>query len=254
MVPAVQAVLGVTKDKAERIVDAFDEFVSTPLESNLKKLSGRDLAKRNPMIYLARGVNTVEEWVERVLDDKETSAIEAHLGTWQEEVARIVSDGTKPPTGADLQLERDGVTELYAIQTSFNTKNAGGRKAEVDALRKGAAALKAHKIPVSMNIGVLSGRKKTAALGSDPNITVVASDELWERVSGIPDFRARLMKASMILSPLVRKRAADEVQRIKDEALSLFDDSEGGLNLDALADPPKKTGPKKSVAQTDPGL
>jgi Type II restriction endonuclease EcoO109I len=116
MVPGVQAVLGVTKEKAERIVDRFDELVSTPLEKNLRKLSGRDLAKRNPMIYLARGVNTVEEWVDRVLDDKETSAIEAHLGTWQEDVARIVSDGKKPPSGADLMLERDGVIELYAIK------------------------------------------------------------------------------------------------------------------------------------------
>lgn len=59
MVPAVQAVLGVTKEKAERIVERFDELVSTPLENNLKKLSGRDLAKRNPMIYLSRGVHTV---------------------------------------------------------------------------------------------------------------------------------------------------------------------------------------------------
>jgi hypothetical protein len=248
MVPGIQAVLGVTKEKAEKIVDRFDELVSTPLENNLKKLSGRDLAKRNPMIYLARGVDTVEEWVDRVLDDKETSAIEAHLGTWQEDVARIVSDGIKPGAGADLILERDGVTELYAVQTSFNTKNSSSKKAEINALRGAAAALKAQKMSVSMNIGVLNGRKKTAALGSDPNITVVASDEFWERVSGVPDFRARLIKASMILSPLVRKRAADEVARIKAEALALFDDGAGGLNVDAVTNPPKKTSLKKALA------
>jgi hypothetical protein len=251
MVPEVQEALGVTREKAEEIVDRFDELVSTPLENNLKKLSGRDLAKRNPMIYLARGVRAVEEWVDRVLDDKETSAIEAHLGMWQEDVARIVSGGTKPGAGADLMLERDGIIELYAIQTSFNTKNSSSKKAEVDALRGAAAALRSQRMLVSLNIGVLNGRKKTAALGSDPNITVVASDEFWERVSGIPDFRARLIKASMILAPLVRRRAADQVARIKQEALALFDDGGGGLNVEAVTDPPRQTRLKKSLAKTE---
>jgi hypothetical protein len=239
LVPAVQAVLGVTRDKAERIVEAFDQFVSRPREANLKKLSGRDLAKRNPMIYIARGTTTVTEWVDRVLEDKETSAIEGYLGTWQEEVARIVSDGTKPPGGADLQLERDGVIELYAIQAATNTKNSASRRGEIDAMRKGAAALKTHRLPVRLNIAVLGGRKKTGPLRSDPTITVVASDDFWERVSGIADFRTRLLKASMILSALVRKRASDEVARIRHEAITLFGDGDGGLSLDALADPPK---------------
>lgn len=43
------------------------------------------------MIYSARGADSVEEWADRVLADKETSAIEGHIGTWLEEVARIVS-------------------------------------------------------------------------------------------------------------------------------------------------------------------
>ena len=92
----LQEVLRVDAVHAERIVKAFDDFVAQPLESNLTKLTGRDLAKRNPMIYTARGTTTVDDWVGRVLADKETSAIEAHLGTWLEEVARIVSGGFKP--------------------------------------------------------------------------------------------------------------------------------------------------------------
>jgi hypothetical protein len=87
------------------------------------------------MIYTARGTRTVEDWAERVLADKETSAIEAHLGTFLEEVARIVSGGIKPGSGVDLQLEdQEGVVHLYAIQVSSNTKNSGGRKADVEAL------------------------------------------------------------------------------------------------------------------------
>jgi len=105
-VPGVQAVLGVTRQQAEQIVRAFDEFVARPLEANLANLNGRDIAKRNPMFYTARGANSVDEWVDRVLEDKETSAIEGHIGTFLEEVARIVSGGTKPAGGADLQIDR----------------------------------------------------------------------------------------------------------------------------------------------------
>jgi len=52
----VQAVLGVPHNAAEEIVEAFDEYLAKPLQANLAKKTGRDLGKRNPMIYTARGL------------------------------------------------------------------------------------------------------------------------------------------------------------------------------------------------------
>jgi hypothetical protein len=239
MVSAVQAVLGVIHHQAQQIVTAFDEFVSAPLEANLKKLHGRDLALRNPMTYTTRGTTTVDEWVERVVADKETSAIENHLGMFLEEVARIVSGGIKPGSGVDLQVEQEGVVQLYAIQSSPSTKNAGGRSTDVEALKRAARPLRATKRTVEMNIAVLSGRAKTGVVRAEPEIAVLGSDDFWERLTSISDFRARLLKASVILSSLVRARAADEVARIRGEAMSLYGNSDGGLNLDALANPPR---------------
>lgn len=192
------------------------------------------------MIYTVRGLSTVDEWVDHVLADKETSAIEAHLGTWQEEVARIVSGGTKPGSGVDLQIDRDDdVVELYAIQAAPNTKNSSSRQGDVDALKRGARALRSHRRTVEMNIAVLNGRAATGELRKEPGITVVGSDDFWARITSIADFRARLLKASMILASLVRQRAQDEVARIRAEALALYGDRDGGLNLDALANPPR---------------
>jgi Type II restriction endonuclease EcoO109I len=178
---------------AEEIVVAFERFVAEPLAKTLAGMDARKLAKRNPMIYTVRGATTVAEWVTRSIEDWETSAIEGHLGTWQEEVARIVSRGVKPGSGVDLQLERGGVVELYAIQSAPNTKASGGRRSDVEALKKAAGALRASRRPVEMSIAVLSGRLTTTPLRGDPNILVLASDEFWERVSGIADFRARLI-------------------------------------------------------------
>jgi hypothetical protein len=258
IVPAVRAALGVSHKLSDRIVQAFDDFVARPLEANLKNLHGRDLAKRNPIIYTVRGALTVEEWADQVLADKETSAIEAHIGTWLEEVARIVSGGIKPGSGVDLQIQGpDGVVQLYAIQSAPNTKNAGGRKSDIDALRRGARPLLGHRQRVELNVAVLSGRATTAPMRNNPDITVLSSDDFWERVSGIADFRARLLRTSTILAWLIKRRSQDEMGRIKAEAVALFGDAEGLLDLEKIAGAPrtareeKKALLRRELAETD---
>ncbi len=238
----VQVVLGVPLATATEIVQAFDDVIARPLQANLSKKKGRDLAKRNPMIYTARGTTTVDEWVDRALEDWETSAIEGHIGTWMEEGARIVGGGGKPGRGVDLQIERPGsppITELYAIEVAPNTKSAGGSRSDVESLRRAAGALRAGRRIVEQYVAVLHGRAKSAPLAADPGITKLASDAFWEKVSGIPDFRERLLKASTILASLLTGRASTEVTRIRAEATAIFGDANGNLRLDVLANPPR---------------
>src|SRR6266567_5543352 len=142
LVSEVQSVLLVTRRQASEIVEAFDVFVAQPMERNLAAFRGRDMPKRNPMIYIVRGVRTVGDWVDRVVAERETSAIEGHLGTFLEEVARIVSGGVKPGSGIDLQVEGDdGTVQLYAIQSAPNTKNSGAKRSDIDALKRAARPL-----------------------------------------------------------------------------------------------------------------
>jgi hypothetical protein len=246
----VQASLGVAAEIAEEIAVAFDTFVARPLQGNLSRKRGRDLARRNPMIYTARGTTTVDEWVRRGLDDWETSAIEGHLGTWMEEVARIVSGGMKPGSGVDLQIERAGnppVTELYAIQAAPNTKSAGGSRSDIDSLRRAAAALRGSRRHVEQYVAVLHGRSASAPLRAEPSIIKLASDAFWEKVSGIGDFRERLLTASTLLASLVTRRASTEVIRITAEATAMFGDAEGNLRLDVLANPPSGRSSRASL-------
>jgi len=236
IVAPVAATLGVTHRQADAIVQAFDDYVAQPFERNLRKLRGVDLARRNPLIYTVRGVESVDEWSDQVLADKETSAIEAHIGTFLEQVARIVSGGIKPGSGVDLQLEdENGVVHLFAIQVAPNTKNAGSRRSDVESLKRAARPLRANKQRVSLNIAILIGQPRTREMRSEPGVTVLASDEFWHRISGVSDFRARLFRASTMLAWLVKSRASDEVTRIKQEARDLFGDGEGRLNIEALA-------------------
>jgi hypothetical protein len=239
LVSDVTKTLGVAPTVAEAVVRAFDDFVAKPLERNLARKKARDFAKRNPMIYTARGTTTADEWIRRSIDDWETSAIENHIGTWMEEVARIVSGGIKPGSGVDLQIERRGsppVIELYAIQAAPNTKSAGGARSDIEALRRGAGALRAGRRVVEQYVAVLHGRRKTAPVGSDPNILKLSSDDAWEKLTGIRDFRVRLLQATTQLSTLVKGRANSEIARLRTEARSEFGDATGNLRLDALAD------------------
>jgi Type II restriction endonuclease EcoO109I len=237
----VQETRGVPAATAAAIVEAFDAHIASPLQANLSSKKGRDLAKRNPMIYTIRGTTTVAEWVRRTLDDWETSAIEGHIGTWMEEVARIVSGGVKPGSGVDLQVERTGdppVVELYAIQAAPNAKNAGGTRSDRDSLRAAAAALRASRRHVETYVAVLHGLSRSGVVRGHPDITKLGSDDFWEKISGIPDFRARLLKASTFLASLVTGRVAAEVDRIAAEAAAIYGDADGNFRLDVLANPP----------------
>jgi hypothetical protein len=236
----VAAALDVSRVQAVQVVTAFEDFVSQPVESQLKKLKGRHLALRNPMIYTARGTSNTDDWINRVLADKETSAIEGHLGTWQEEVARIVSGGIKPGNGVDLQLDVGNGVALYAMQSAPNTKNASGSKHDLDALKKSAAVLRAQRRHVECFVAVLFGRHTTAPHKREPGIVLLASDDFWSRISGVPDFRERLLHATLVLSRLVSERSELELARIRREAVALFDDGTGKLKIDALASPPRR--------------
>jgi Type II restriction endonuclease EcoO109I len=233
-------VLGLSREKAQEVVDAFEEFVARPVELQFRKLKGRQLALRNPMIYTARGTDSTEDWISGVLADKETSAIESHLGTWQEEVARIVSGGTKPANGVDLQVDQGRDVSLYAVQSAPNTKNAAGSKHDLNALKSSAAVLRAQRRHVECFVAVLFGRHKTVAHCREPGIVVLGSDDFWSRVSGVSDFRERLLLSTLVLSRLMKEQSGAELERIRREATVLFDDGTGKLKISALSNPPRR--------------
>ena len=147
-----------------------------------------------------------------------------------------MSEGIKPGNGVDSEFTDDsGVAHLFAIQMSSNTKNAGSRRSDIESLKRAARPLRANRQRVTLNIAILQGQKKTRPDGSDQAVTVLASDEFWHRVSGIPDFGRRLLRASTLLSWLVKAQSGDEIERIRREAVALYADEDGRLDLDAVA-------------------
>jgi Type II restriction endonuclease EcoO109I len=236
VIQTVRTTLGVSQRLADDVVEAFVNHVARPFEESLSKLHGRDLAARNPFVYAALGTRNVNDWVDRVLRDKETSAVEGYVGTWMEEVSRITSGGFKPGSGVDLQLDRPGnVIELYAIQSTNNTKNSGGTKRDIQALEAAARPLRTARRHVDLYVGYLFGRKKTADSGG---VTRLSSDDFWKKVTRVDGFLPKLLSASNDLSILMTQAKQGDVNRIRTEAVAMFADPNRDLRLDVVLNPP----------------
>ena len=83
-----------------------------------------------------------------------------------------MSGGFKPGSGVDLQVEDDdNVVRLDAIQASPETKNAGGRKSDVMALKLAARPLRTQLRLVEMYVAILFGKEKTYELESEPDLS-----------------------------------------------------------------------------------
>lgn len=224
----VAQALSVDRQHAHEIIAAFETFIAGPLKRKFEKLTGYELAKRNPFVYAALGLTGVDEWASRVLADMLSSSAEGLMGNWMEEVARIICNGTKSAGGADLQRElADGVVELYAIQSTTNTKNAGGRRSDILGLEKAAGVLRAQRRHVDLYVGYVFGRKRTTRQGQ---ITHLSSAQFWERITGDEAYIPRLLHACTIMSPLYVEASEADRSRVSIEAAKLFGDNAGGID------------------------
>jgi len=133
------------------------------------------------------------------LADCETSALEGHLETWLDDLVRVWWRGAKPGSGVDLRVGRASGTECETasvVAARMSKLYAGWRIVEPY-----VAVLRA---------------KPSRQLRADPGSTKRASDDLWEMVSGAPDFGPRSLQASTVLAaPVAGRRASADVARIQ---------------------------------------
>jgi hypothetical protein len=161
IVPAVRAALGISHKQTDRVVQAFDDFVAKPLEANLRNLHGRDLAKRNPMIYTVRGTESVEQWADQVLVDKETSAIEGTSAPGWKKV-RGSSAAASNPAAASTSKRRTQTASCSSTQSSRRRTRRTRVGARATSRRSAAAP-------------VLSAGTSSASCLNDPRVVGQAS-------------------------------------------------------------------------------
>jgi len=229
-VSEVSEILGLSPDVARRVVVAFVDFVVEPLERKLRDLRPADVGRKNPFVYAALGITSVEGLTQRAAADITSSSIEGLVGNWLEEVAVVVSGGVKPGGGADLQVDRGGdakLVDLYSIQSTTNTKNSKGRTGDEAALKTSANVLRAQRRTVDLYVAYLFGRQNTTELRG---VTHLSSREFWDRVTGQEGFQKRLYQAMPLLAPLLAGRLNSDWAALTEAVGKQFGDSEGNLD------------------------
>jgi hypothetical protein len=243
LIQQLAAALGTDEARASQIADAFHTFVAAPLSEMLDQAVGAQIAWRNPFVYAALGIDKADPWVERVLNDQLISSAEGLVGTWLEEVARIMSGGHKPGGGIDLQVERpDGIIDIYAIQMTTNTKNAGGGRSDREGIETSTRVLSAARRNVERYVGYIFGRKKTTSV---KGVTRLASDEFWLRMTGDNNFLPKLLHACTLLGRVYSLDALRDVARVQQEARLVYGDGAEGIDWQKVISAPPKPRRKK---------
>lgn len=232
LVQPIADTLEIDLSRARRVIEAFERFVAVPLAERIQSIPPKEIAARNPFVYAALGASSLADWVDRVVADKLTSTAEGFVGNFLEEVARILCDGTKVGSGVDLQRDlSDEDTEIFAIQSTTNTKNAGGRRSDLQGLDKAAGVLRAQRRHVTKFVAYLFGRQRTTQIG---DVTHLSSEDFWLRISGQEAFLPKLLQACVVLSPLYLERLTVREGVLKEQVASAYGDGSGRIRYESL--------------------
>ena len=124
------------------------------------------------------------------------------------------------------------VVELYAIQSTTNTKNAGGKRSDEAALKTSEKVLQASRRHVDLFTGYLYGRPTTTELRG---ITHMASSKFWDKLSGQTGFQHRLYLATIAMSALLADRLGHERTDLVAAVDERFGDGEGAIDPSKLS-------------------
>lgn len=231
----IQKAFGRNGELAKAFIESVQSSFLQPLEHGLTTKSFRTLiARKNPYLYRASGIRTVEELVDRAFADFVSSSTETTFGTTLERFATSLPGNLKSAAqGVDIERRQGNIVELYALRSGpadFNsTIMRGLRKDLVTA--KSVIEQRRGTIAYPF-IGVAYGRKKT----SKPNdgVVILSSPELWSKLSGDPKFYGKLLDAFACVAPFYQADLAAAKGRLLQEARIEFTTGTGTIDWVAI--------------------
>lgn len=226
----IQTAFGRNGLLAKAFIEVFMSDFIVPFRKRLKELTFRKLiSRKNPYLYRASGIATVDELVERALGDFVSSSTETFFGTAIEHFITSLPGNIKSSAaGVDVERRTGNVIELFAVKSGPGGYNSSSFTTQREHLARTKTILEQQSnTTVRAYVGFAYGRKQTGKPG--PGYTVISSRELWERLSGESGFYKKLLDAYACVSKLYEGDLADVRSRLLQEAHSDFS-IEGGIN------------------------
>jgi hypothetical protein len=217
---------GLSNAKAGRLLAEFESVFAQPFAARLQDLRLQDVIRgKNPYLYRASGIKTCEDLIRRVLQDYVSASVEGDFGKFFEAVARVVSGGTKPVGGGevDLDVRKGEVAYLYAVKSGakgFNSSSYDKAKRDLNSAER---RLRQDRVRTEKKLAFAYGRRSTSF---SEGIERLSSKSFWAEVSGDDDFYSKLLDACAILAPLYTADMEAPYEGLLSEAHELFCDGD----------------------------
>ena len=178
----------------EAVQAALTDFCRRRLDG-LKSLKLKDvLARKNPYLFRATGVQEAAEIVKELLAAHVSSSDEGIFGdAFFEPIARIFSNGTVAGSkGVDVIVETDDTYKAIAVKSGpniFNSSQAARQDDEFRELRQRLSKMHKKFDPI---VAACYGRVPAKSKAKH-NYRRVAGQQFWHELTGDPDFYLKLM-------------------------------------------------------------
>ncbi|MCE2462870.1 MAG: hypothetical protein J4F46_03005 [Dehalococcoidia bacterium] len=151
---------GYDGDLARNVLNGLRDHFINSLQTTLTTKTFRSLiARKNPYLYRASGIQTIEQLVDRALTDFVSSSTEGTFGSALDRVARRLP-GNTPATGgeADLQRINGDVAEIYTIKSGPAGFNDASWTTTKNKMLRAKASLELSGYQVQLYVGFVYGR------------------------------------------------------------------------------------------------
>lgn len=166
--------------------------------SAIKKFQLRNLLKsKNPYLFKAKNIETVEQLISSLLSSYLSSQEETMFGVFLEKLAIFVCQETyhgqkSPAEGIDLDFTREGIRYLVSIKSGPHWGNSDQIKKMILNFNKAKRVInQGGQIPIVCVNGCCYGKQKNENQG---NYVKKCGQSFWELISGEPEFYKKIVE------------------------------------------------------------
>ncbi len=219
----IEDALGQDGELARALVQTLRRDFLTPLADKLETITFRKLiSRKNPYLYRAIGIDSVDDLVDRALSDFVSSSVEGLFGKILERLVTALPGCIKSSAeGVDVKRRFEDSGELYAIKSGPAGYTSSSLKRQREDLANARARLQQERgVAVHPFFGFAYGRKRTGT--PRQGIITLSSKELWKKLSGDTDFYRKLLDALACARQLYRADVGSARNRLLQEAREGF--------------------------------
>ena len=228
VIECITTALGRNGELAQAFINAFvDDFVE-PFKKRLAELTFLKLIRRkNPYLYRASGISSVEELVERALSDFVSSSTETFFGVALEHFITSLPGLIKSSApGVDVEKRSGQLVELFAIKSGPAGYNSSSFKTQREDLARSKTILEQQAdLVVRAFVGCSYGRQRDGRLSS--GYIVLSSKNLWAKLSDDVDFYMKVLDAYGCVSKFYEGDVEATHDRLLAEAKERFSKGSG---------------------------